>query len=178
MAARSGRRADWVRALAETRGGVDVAHERVARRGDASYVDYWHSNLLFVLRHGAIDFQRLDGWQAHIEYGRKVVLVINTGAWYNQQKLHELGFKARSRHNDTHSVSSSAAEGLFRRVVTTLVRSTLAKFRGVVIFRAISPGHQHGCSAVHSALYNWDQFDQRNALYGTRSSSTQPLRAV
>ena len=124
-----------------------------------AYVSLERTNVLYNIDQHAheLDYSSYhwsDQVPAGRAVGRKLVLLINTGAWFSQHKLHEeFGLKLASPHD---------ADRVFQRTIDELFDHTLAEFRGVVFFRAISPGHTSGCEAAHSPLFNWDSFDRRN----------------
>ena len=123
-----------------------------------AYVALSRTNVLYVVNaNGTFDFDKYH-WSTRVPNasrgGRKLLLVINTGAWFSQHKLHEdLHVHVKSAHD---------ADRVFRTVIDRLFDHTLSQFRGTVIFRSISPGHIHSCAAITSPLFNWDSFNEKN----------------
>jgi hypothetical protein len=85
----------------------------------------------------------------------------NTGAWYNTLKLTELNVTGSGHRG---RVLASDADAMFRDSIDVLLNTTLREFRGVVLFRSITPGHTHGCKATASVDFGWHTFDERNQL--------------
>ena len=62
----------------------------VGQRNKGSFVDFVATHQLFRVHDGAFNFSSLDigsGWKL----SRRFIIVINTGAWFNQLKFSELG---------------------------------------------------------------------------------------
>jgi hypothetical protein len=116
-------------------------------------VETVHTSFLYELRDGALDYDRPERWYHN---DRKRILVINTGAWFNRNKVHTLGITDVRPHQ---------VEQWFERTIKHMLDVTLANFHGVVIFRSISPAHEDCGVALPAAdvgAFAWEQFRRRN----------------
>lgn len=110
-----------------------------------------HTSFLYVLENGRLNYSAPEHW-FNYGNGAKHIFVINTGAWFN-------AFKIDSLH--VTQVRRSQADDWFRETILHVVNNTLAHFRGVLIFRSISPAHID-CGGVSSRDFQWEQFHARN----------------
>jgi hypothetical protein len=111
-----------------------------------------HTSFLYVLEsNGRLNYSAPEHW-FNYGNGAKHIFVINTGAWFN-------AFKIDSLH--ITQVHRSKADDWFRETILHVVNNTLVNFRGILIFRSISPAHVD-CDGVTSRDFQWDQFHARN----------------
>jgi hypothetical protein len=115
-------------------------------------VIWHHTSFLYELQNGRLNYSSPERW---FKYGNgaKHILVVNTGAWFNAFKIAAL---------NVTQVGRLHADDWFRETVLHLVNNTLARFRGVLIFRSISPAHEDCGGATTSRDFQWDTFHQRN----------------
>lgn len=131
------------------------SHPQLALLDPVTEVESHHTSFLYELIDGALDYSRPERWYHN---DRKVIAVINTGAWFNRNKIQLLGVT---------QVRPADADEWFERTIWQLLDVTLANFHGIVIFRSISPAHED-CGAVQPnndanvASFAWESFRRRN----------------